>query len=151
MAQELKNHRMETTKDLILQVFCFLEEQYSYTHIFQEKMDDTFIEYLQVTYINEVKHREVTISYTSGKVYDEIRYTFTITITRTPYSDLEDFFSLSEYLQSKGKDFSTNIVKDFNEQEAEKILEKLAVSIKENALEIIEGNQWSGEYYPRKD
>ena len=142
---------MEALKDLILKAFFFLEEQYFYTHIFKKNEDNTFIEYLVMDYINEIKRRTITISYTKAKVYDEISYTFTVTITRTPYSNVEDIFSLSNYLQAKGKDFSTSIVNDFNEQEAKEILKKLALSLKENALEIIEGNLWLETYYTRKD
>ena len=135
----------------ILETFSFLEEQYSYTHASKEKADNTFIEFLEINYTNEVRHRKITVIYTKVKAYDEIGFTFSVTITRIPYSSIADFFSLSNYLQSNGEDFSTTMVNDFNVQEAKRILKKLALSIKENALEIIEGNLWLDAYYTRKD
>jgi len=151
MAQELKKRRMESAKDLILQAFYFLESQYFYTHVYYEKEDITFIESLDVEYVNEIRRRKIRISYTNANVYNESKYTFSMSITRIPYSGVEDFFSLSNYLQSKGRDFSTSIVNYFNEQEAEKILKKLAKSTIENTLPIVEGNLWLESYYPRKD
>jgi hypothetical protein len=134
-----------------LQTFRFLEDQYLYTPVYYEKEDTIFIESLDVEYINDIKRRKITISYTNANVYNESKYTFNLSITRIPYSGVEDFFSLSNYLQSKGKDFSTTLINNYDIQEAKKILGKLAIAIKENALGIMEGNQWLETYYTRKD
>jgi len=62
---------------------------------------------------------------------------------------LEDFFSLNNYLESIDKGFSTSLVNDFNKIEAENILTRMAIELKEYALEIIEGREWLSNYYPR--
>lgn len=142
---------MDFAKNIILKVFNFLEEQYSYTPVCKVEDDNTFIESFDVEYINEIRRRKIRISYTKGKVYYEIKYTFTGSITRIPYEGNEDFFSISNYLQSMSKDFSTSLVNHFNEAEAENILTKIAIALKKHALRIIEGNEWLETYYPRKD
>lgn len=142
---------MEVAKNIILKVFHFLEEQYYYTPACKVEDDSTFIESLDVEYINEIKRRKIRISYTKTRVYNEIKYTFSGSITRIPYVGVEDFFSLSNYLQSIDKDFSTSLVNDFNEVEAGKILAQIAAALKEYTLGIIDGKVWLDTYYPRKD
>jgi len=128
-----------------------LEDQYFYTPVYKKEDDNIFMESLEIEYINEIKQRKVAISYTKGNLHKEIRYTFTLSITRIPYKNPEDFFSLDNYLKSKGRFFSTSIVNDFNETEIENILNRIAVSLKEQLLSIITGNEWLTSYYPRKD
>src|SRR5688572_11363549 len=106
MEPELKSHNMQLAKNLILQVFFFLEEQYFYNTVLEAIDDRTFIECLDVEYINEIKRRKIRVSYIKSKVYNEVKYTFNGSITRIPYIGNEDFFSLSNYLKSKNKDFS---------------------------------------------
>ncbi|HET9056049.1 MAG TPA: hypothetical protein VFN30_04290 [Chitinophagaceae bacterium] len=151
MELELKNHRIEIVKNIILQVFSFLEEQYLYTPKCKVEGDDIFIESFEVEYVHETKRRKIAVSYTKSQVYSEIKYTFSVSITRIPYSGVEDFFSLSNYLQSNGKDFSSSLINDFSEAEAEMILRKIAAALKEHVLEIIDGTEWLETYYPRKD
>jgi hypothetical protein len=50
---------------------------------------------------------------------DGMKYSFNSSITRLPYSGVEDFFSLSNYLQSIGKDYYSSLVNDFNVGEVE--------------------------------
>ena len=151
MEPKLKSRRMESVKNLILQEFYFLEEQYFYVPACRLEDGTTFIESLNVEYVNEIKRRKIRISYTKSNVYNEIKYTFNGSITRIPYVGNEDFFSLSNYLQSINKDFSTSLVNDFMEGEAKKILTQIAFALKKYALDIIEGNEWLETYYPRKD
>ena len=142
---------MEVAKNIILKIFRFLEEHYYYTPVCRVQDGSTFIESLDVEYINETKRRKIRISYTKTRVYNEIKYTFSGSITRIPYAGVEDFFSLSNYLQSIGKYFSTSLVNDLNESDAENILIQIAVALKEHALHIIDGKEWIETYYPRKD
>lgn len=151
MELELNNHRIEIVKNLILKTFHFLEDQYFYTPVYKAEDDSMFMESLEIEYVNENKQRKVAISYTKGNLHKEIRYTFTLSITRIPYINPEDFFSLDNYLKSKGRFFSTSLVTDFNETEAENILKQIAASLKEHALYIIDGKEWLATYYPRKD
>ena len=151
MAREQRNHNMEIAKNLILKVFRFLEDQYLLTSCYKVENDPTFIEYLNVEYVDEIKRRKIRIGYTKGEVYNEIKYTFSSSITRIPYSGVEDYFSLSQYLQSIGKDFSTSLVNHFDETEAQNILVQIVTALKEHALDIIDGKKWLESYYPRKD
>ena len=151
MERGLNNHKIEIVRNLILKTFRFLEDQYFYTPVYKKEDDNIFMESLEIEYINEIKQRKVAISYTKGNLHKEIRYTFTLSITRIPYKNPEDFFSLDNYLKSKGRFFSTSIVNDFNETEIENILNRIAVSLKEQLLSIITGNEWLTSYYPRKD
>jgi len=151
MEPELKSHNMQLAKNLILQVFFFLEEQYFYNTVLEAIDDRTFIECLDVEYINEIKRRKIRVSYIKSKVYNEVKYTFNGSITRIPYIGNEDFFSLSNYLKSKNKDFSTSLTRDFNEPEAKNILTQIAVAFKKYASNIIDGKEWLETYYPRKD
>ncbi len=151
MEQALKSHSMEVAKSLILKIFKFLEDQYFYIPTYRVEDDATFLEYLNVEYINEVRCRKIRIGYTKAQVYNEVKYTFSCSIIRMPYSDVEDYFSLSNYLQSQGKDFSTSLINTFNESHAEKILIQIAFTLKQNALEIMRGNDWLKSYYTRKD
>jgi hypothetical protein len=151
MEPELKSHNMEIAKGLILKTFHFLEDQYSYTPVCKVSDDKTFIESFDVEYVNEIKRRKIRISYIKGKVYSEIKYTFNLSITRMPYVGNEDFFSLSNYLQSVDKDFPASVVGEFDEREAENKLILIANALKGHALDIISGEIWLNNYYPRKD
>lgn len=151
MEQELNDHKVEIVKSLILKNFSFLAEEYFYTSVCKAEEDEIFIESFDIEYTSQLKLREISISYTKAQVYNEIRYTFSASIVRVPYKGVEDFFSLNNYLESRGKDFSTIIINDFNEREAERILLQIADALKKYALGIIEGREWLDKYYPRKD
>lgn len=151
MDPNLKNHRIEVVKNIILQVFSFLEEQYLYSPDCKEEKEHLFNESFEILYVNEIKRRKIAVSYTQSNVFNEIRYTFSVSITRLPYSGVEDFFSLSNYLQSVGINFSTTLINKFNEVEAEEILRKIAAALSEHALAIIKGRIWLEDFYPKKD
>ncbi len=152
MENNLKaNNNIEEIKNLILKSFKFLTDQYLYAPYPKMKDDPTFIEYFYVDYVEEIKRRNIRITYTKGKVYDEIRYTFSCTITRIPYSGVEDIFSLDNYLESKGKSLDSSLINNFNTDEAEKKLKQLAFDLNMYAKQIINGSEWLEKYYPRKN
>jgi hypothetical protein len=151
MARQLKNHKMDNVRNLILKTFHFLEDKYFYYPVNKEENDDFFIESSGIEYVSENKKRKILISYTKGKVDNEIVHTFTASITRIPYKDVEDFFSLDNYLDSNGNNFSTNFINEFNETKAENILYQISNALRKHALGIIEGKEWLDSYYPRKD
>jgi hypothetical protein len=142
---------MEAIKNLILNTFQFLEDQYFYSSVYKEESSDIFIVFFEVEYVNELKRRKIGISYTKLNVNTEMRHTFSASIIRLPYRNLKDFFSLSTYLKSTGKSFSTTLVNNFDEAKAETIFLQIATALKENALGIIDGEEWLEMYYPRKD
>lgn len=136
---------------LILKEFSFLEEDYLYSYCFSKDTSQAFLENLNVEYSNEVKRRKIRIGYTKINVSGEIKFTFSLSITRIPYSGVNDFFSLSNYLQSMNKDFSTSVTNDFNEFKAEEILVRISNALKDYAIDIIDGSNWLETFYPRKD
>ena len=140
---------MEIVTKMIVTTFNFLEKEYFYTPSYKVGDSALFIDSLHVEYVNEVKSREIIIGYTKSDLNNEIRYTFSVSITRTPYTKVEDFFSLDNYLQSKASDFSTSLVNNFDEAEAQKILIEIVFALKEHALNIIDGKVWLDKYYPR--
>jgi hypothetical protein len=151
MVPKQKSNNMEVVKNIIEKVFYFLEEEYLYSSVYNAEEDSTFIESLNVEYVNELKRRKVRIGYTKANVYNDIKYTFSCSISRIPYINVEDFFSLSNYLQSIDRDFPTSLVDDFSEVKAENILAQIAAALKEYAGDIIDGKEWSETYYSRKD
>jgi hypothetical protein len=151
MEQEPSINKIKVVKEIILEVFHFLEERYTYIPVLKDKHDKTFIESIDIEYINQPKRRKIVISYSKNKVYEEVKYTLSCSIIRTPYLGVEDFLSLSDYLKSIGKDFSTSMVSEFNKPEAKSILLTIATSLKVYALNIIQGKQWLDNYYSRKD
>jgi|KBSMisStandDraft_5_1062788.scaffolds.fasta_scaffold1517300_1 hypothetical protein len=143
--------KIECAKEIILNSFYFLEDKYYYAPVFRIEESNIFIESLDVEYTNEIRRRKINISFTKGKLGDNTKYTFTVSITRTPYTGVEDFFSMSNYLQSLGKDFNTSIINDFDKSEADIIVKKIAEALKEHASKIIEGAIWLETFYPRRD
>lgn len=137
-------------KPLIIKAFRFLENEY-YVPEFQIEESSVFIEMVKVQYVNKILRREINIGFTQGRVFEQIVFTFNVSISRIPYSGIEDFYSLSNYLQSLEKDFETNIYGAFDFDSAEEILNKLADSLKTYAWDIVNGNIWLEKYYPRKD
>jgi hypothetical protein len=142
--------RVNTLKKSILNTFSFLERDYLYSPEISETSSNVFDESLDIEYVNKAKRRTVTVSYTR-KVDEEVKHTFSVSIVRSPYTNVEDFFSLSNYLNSIGKDFDTKMLDDFNIVSAEVILEKIAGALKYYCDQIIEGELWLENYYPRKD
>ena len=145
MAQQSK---IELAKQLIISEFSFLEKQ-GFQLSFKRLKDETFIEYMEIEYCNSEKKRKVSIGYSKGKVYKDIKYTFDVSVTRLPYLNVKDIFTLWIYLKSINKDFSTSMVNHFDAKEAEVILKKIASAVKEYMSEIISGNEWFDNYWPR--
>lgn len=140
--------RIEICKKLILKNFFFLVDK-GYEPTYKLHSSEGFIEYFEFEYINNKKERKVSIVYSKSKVYEEMKYTFSATITRIPYIDAtKDFFSLRLYLDSLGLDFITSIVNHFDEAEADSILQKIEQAMKLYAGEIIDGSEWKEGYYP---
>jgi len=150
MAAKIKS-KIKTVNRLILNEFTFLESIYGYKPESNSKSDSLFIESLEVTYTNTIKKRSVRISYFMGLAYDELKFTFNASIYRMPYSDSEDFFSLNNYLGSINKNYSTSLINHFDKNEAVIILRKIANSLKDHASQILNGEVWLRNYYPRKD
>lgn len=150
MAQK-NDSKIELVKQTIHKVFYFLEEEFYYVPLVKVVESAIFIESIEVEYINELIRRSIDISYTKSKSSGELKYTFTASISRLPYTGVEDFFSLSTYLKSKGKDFPISLVNHFDGTEAELILDRIAAALKENTLEIITGTLWLETFYPKKD
>jgi hypothetical protein len=146
-----ENSKAEEIKKMIINAFKFLEDQYLYIPTFKKDSAEIFLMSLEVEYINEIKKRKVAISYTKSNMDNEIRHTFTAAIIRIPYNNVDDFFSLDNYLKAKKNNFSTTIKNFYSKQEVEKILANIARALKENASPIIEGTEWLSTYYPRKD
>jgi hypothetical protein len=141
-------NNIELARKLIRQEFSFLEEL-GFECVIKALDDKTFIEYTGVEYSDENRKRKVSIRYTKGQVYDEVKYTFTVSITRIPYANNNDYFSLDNYLNSIKEDFSTSMVSMFNEDQAKEILKKLANALKKYSYEIILGNEWLEAYWPK--
>jgi hypothetical protein len=141
-------NKIAIAESLITKEFTFLEED-GYERKSEVVNSETFIAYMRVEYTNAQRKREVSISYTEGNVYDDIKYTFGVSITRVPYLDVEDSFALFIYLDSIGEDFSTSMVNHFDEMQAEQIVKNLAGALKYYAGDIISGKEWLGDYWAR--
>jgi hypothetical protein len=101
----MKNQsELSIAKKLIIKEFSFLEEQ-GFERFSKIRRSNVFINSLDVEYRNLDRQRKICISYTKGKVFEEIKYSFTLSIYRIPYVDVEDFFSLPAYLTSIDKVF----------------------------------------------
>lgn len=142
---------LDTVKSLILKKFYFLESDFNYSHTIRKNQESVFLEGLDVEYNNALSSRTLNVSYTKGEVYGQIKFTFSISIVKNPYTGVNDFFSLSNYLQFLKEDFNTSINDEFDEKEAEVIIDRLIIQLKKYALKIIDGSEWLKEYYPRKD
>lgn len=151
MDQRSTKSYKEIAKQLISEIFYFLETSYYYTPTISIEDSHLFVESINVEFTNEIRRRNVWISYTQGEVDGELRFTFSAAITRIPYAGNEDFFSLSNFLVSKDKNYSTSLINDFDSGDAEMILKKTARSLKEDALPIIAGEVWFEQFYPKKD
>ena len=145
------DNEIAIVKHEIFKTFHFLEKEYFYFPNSNEEVSSLFDNSVKVEYINKIRRREIAIRYTKGKFNGDVKFTFSVSIIRTPYVSFEDFFSLDIYLQSIGKHFSTGFVTNFNFHELQTILQKLANSLKEHAEKIIDGSIWLETYYPRKD
>jgi len=86
-------------KPLIIKAFRFLENEY-YVPEFQIEESSVFIEMVKVQYVNKILRREINIGFTQGRVFEQIVFTFNVSISRIPYSGIEDFYSLSNYLMN---------------------------------------------------
>jgi hypothetical protein len=71
-----RNSTIEISRELILKTFYFLEEEYYYTPECKEEESNIFIESLDVGYINEIRRRKINISYTKGKLDDDLKFTY---------------------------------------------------------------------------
>lgn len=142
---------MKIAKDLILKVFNFLETEYNYTPTFETEKSKVFIESASVRYTHEIRRRIISIHYTKGEVYGEIKYTFSLSIERIPYNGVEDIISFSNYLASLNKNFDKNLHGYFDVIQAESILKKLAENLRHELPDVITGKIWYETYYPRKD
>jgi hypothetical protein len=138
---------LEYVKKAVSEKFKFLEGD-GYLFHSETKQSEFFIDELETTYVNEAKKRKVSVSYTKSNS-EGIRYTFTLSVTRTPYKGVNDFFSHSEFCRLTGADFNGTIEHSFDEGRAEYIIEKLKEFIQKNAAIFIEGIDWVEGYYPK--
>ena len=134
--------------DLISKHFSFLlQEGYVVETVIEPSK--VFILWISVKYTNEQIKREVSINYMEGKVNKEVKYSFTVTITRLPYvSVYEDFFSLNEYLSENGLKMES-VFSDFDEKVFAKTLEQLAEAVKNYAHKLVSGKEWITGYYSK--
>jgi hypothetical protein len=151
MVHHPTSSNINSVRELILNAFSFLENQYGYKANCTPRDDDSCIESFEVQYLNENKQRKVRISYVNDEINSEIKYIFSASITRLPYKGVEDFFSLNQYLSSNGKSFPTDIVGVFDITEAESILQKIANILNRHLSTILDGSKWLDHYYPRWD
>ncbi|MBU0763608.1 MAG: DUF1016 family protein [Bacteroidetes bacterium] len=146
-----KHNRIEIVKEAILKIFFFLEKDYYYSSTYKIEDSNIFNESLDIEYIGQIKRRKVVISYTMRIIPEGYKCTFGMSITRLPYSGYSDFFSMENYLQSIGKDFSTTLIFNDEVKDVKKVLEQMKEALIENVLEVIKGNIWFENYYPKKD
>lgn len=146
-----KNNNVEEIKGIIINTFKFLEDQYLYVPTFKKDNDEVFLTSLEVEYINEIRKRKVAISYTLSNLHNELRHSFTATIIRIPYSNVDDFFSFDNYLEKHNINFPHTIKNMYNKHDAQKILTALAKALNENVSAILIGTDWLSSYYPRTD
>jgi len=141
-------NRIEIAKKIIATEFTFLK-RIGYQSSFKIEQTETFIEDMTAEYHSSEKKRHISINYTKGKIYQDIKHTFSASISRIPYKEVEDFFSLSCYLDSINENFDTSMVNYFDESEAEVIVKKLVGALKHYASDIIAGTEWLDDYWPR--
>lgn len=141
---------IDIAKELIISNFSFLNED-GYVCSFEIRDDETFIGLLNVFYTNSSKQRRITISYSKCRVYDEVKYGFSISIVKmgSTFDFSTDFFALNIYLDALGLYHSANSVNKFDVLEANMILQKLSSDLKMHASEIISGEDWKEGYYPK--
>lgn len=148
----IKNDKnTEIIKDIILQTFHFLTNDFHYIPSYNTKGSKIFLTTFEITFVNEINRRKVIISYTKDNLSGEIKHTFNASIIRLPYLTVEDYFGLFVFLQSIGKEFNTSFIGTFNENESNKILIKIADSFKKYTINILAGKLWLENFYRRKD
>jgi hypothetical protein len=145
----MESKEVTISKNLIAKHFSFLETE-GYTANVEEEASKFFLESLKVKYTNQIKRREITISFTKSNLDEEIRFSYSTSIVRIPYnSPYEDFFSLDAYCKANGKEFNSSITNVFDEQAAELIIKKIAEFIQKNASIFVHGTEWEEGYYPK--
>ena len=88
----MENEEVEISKNLILKYFSFLKDQGFGVEV-EGNDSKLFLESLNVVFTNEIKKREITVSFTKSRIDEEIRFTFSASVVRIPYNDpYEDFF-----------------------------------------------------------
>jgi hypothetical protein len=141
--------KLKVLDECVRRTFYSLEIDFQYIPSIQIRNSSVLIEWITWEYVCENRNRTVTIGYSTSEVNDELCSAFGVTITRLPYKSFSDFFSLDIYLNSIGKDISTNVTNDFTIDEAEWILKELFKALNKEALSIISGEVWMDEFYPR--
>ena len=145
----MENEEVEISKNLILKYFSFLKDQGFGVEV-EGNDSKLFLESLNVVFTNEIKKREITVSFTKSRIDEEIRFTFSASVVRIPYNDpYEDFFSLYAYSEATGNEFNTTIVTRFDEREAESIVKKISEFLQKNASVFVDGTAWEKGYYPK--
>lgn len=143
-----KKSEIQYVTGLIINEFKFLEDL-GYRLSIDFPLDEIFLEYVKVEYQSLQKNRNVSISYTKSKVFDNIKRSFHLSIVKLPYQDpRKDFFSQSIFMESLGKDQKTSMVNAFSKEEAEQIIGEISKSLKMYSLDIINGEAWEEGYYP---
>ena len=93
------NKAMEISKQIILKTFSFLEEEYYYTPVAREEESNIFMESLDLEYINNIRRRSISISYTKGKLSDDLKFTYTASITlKKLLIDQPTFFDMASLI-----------------------------------------------------
>lgn len=149
--EKQKNSVVSFVEEIISRHFAYLVNDFEYELSFQDCTDNIFEDCLSAVYTNKKLKREILVSYTKGTVSDEIRFTFSVSINIIPFYAWGGSLALSKYLKSKNKDFISQLVNSFDKEKADKIVEKLALAIRNETLEIIEGKIWLDKFYYDRD
>jgi hypothetical protein len=151
MENQKNDIQLRMVEKIIEERFNFLEKDFGYVPKLIVQTEPPFIEQIKIEYSNEIKKRNIIIGCSKGNVFNEVKYTFTVSIIRLPYSSIEDYFSLNVFLNSVGLNFETSLDNIFTQENASIIVAKLSDTLRDYAIEIIDGVQWLDNYYPRKD
>lgn len=144
---EAESKELRYVKKSVSDKFKFLEKN-GYRFHSEVKHNNFFIENLEVKYVNEIKKREISVRYTKSN-FDAIKYTLSLSIVRTPYISVKDFFSYNEFCRLTGKDLNGTIENLFDEGKADAIIVKFKKFLQTNSAIFIEGAEWVEGYYPK--
>ena len=111
--------------------------------------EENLLEGIEISYVNTLFARKINFSYTNRLINNVVKFGFHVSITRLPYNDERDFFSVGVYLSSKGKHLKTVIENHFDIDEAKAIVHNLAGILKEDLSDIVTGEKWLEDYYPK--
>jgi hypothetical protein len=138
--------------ELILKNFKFLEDKYAFKFKVNQHVDDPlFMNKLLVVFSNTTSRRRVSITYTQSEWAGEINNHFSACIFRLPYQSWEDYFSLREYLRTIEQEVQRRVYGEPHYNEIDVVLHTIADTLDAKCADILAGEVWYEEYYPRAD